>query len=191
MRRRRVFIVLIIVLLLGGGYVVFTLQSGQELQEASPLDPPASTGEPAPVFQDKLDTMSSVEKEQFMAEVEKMKATVMARTDTMPVQARLLAQGDFRRRFHSVEGRALLIAQGDEHILRFEDFQTDNGPRLHIYLSRDRGDEDFIDLGPIKATRGNVNYQVPAGVDFEKYQNVLVWCKPFGVLFSYATLTPL
>jgi len=120
-----------------------------------------------------------------------MKATVMARTDTMPVQARLLAQGDFRRRFHSVEGRALLIAQGDEHILRFEDFQTDNGPRLHIYLSRDRGDEDFIDLGPIKATRGNVNYQVPAGVDFEKYQNVLVWCKPFGVLFSYATLTPL
>ena len=67
-------------------------------------------------------------------------------------------------------------------------FETDNGPRLHIYLSAGLGDDDFIDLGPIRATKGNANYEVPAGVDIEKYRNVLVWCVPFGVLFSYAEL---
>lgn len=81
------------------------------------------------------------------------------------------------------------IKDGDQLIVRFEDFQTDNGPQLRIYLSADLGADDFIDLDPIKATKGNVNYTVAAGTDTDKYRNVLVWCKPFGVLFSYAELT--
>jgi len=42
--------------------------------------------------------------------------------------------------------------------------------------------------GKIKGTKGNVNYEIDRGVDLEKYDKVLVWCVPFGVLFSYADL---
>ena len=89
---------------------------------------------------------------------------------------------------HEVEGKAILIETDGEKILRFEDFDTINGPDLRIYLSSDLGDDDFVELGKIKATKGNVNYEVPGDVDISKYKYVLVWCKPFKVLFSYAEL---
>ena len=63
-----------------------------------------------------------------------------------------------------------------------------NGPDLHIYLSADLDAKDYVDLGAIKATKGNVNYDVPAATDTEKYRYVLVWCEPFRVLFGYAEL---
>ena len=46
----------------------------------------------------------------------------------------------------------------------------------------------YIDLGKIKATKDNVNYDVPESVDTNKYNKVLVWFVPFRVLFSYAEL---
>jgi len=89
---------------------------------------------------------------------------------------------------HDVSGKALVVGTDDHKVLRFEDFDTINGPELHIYLATDSDATDFIDLGKIKATKGNVNYDIPPGVDLEKYDHVLVWCKPFGVLFSYAVI---
>lgn len=100
----------------------------------------------------------------------------------------LLAQGQFTASAHEVEGKALLIQEGNSKVLRFEDFETVNGPDLHIWLASSLGDEDYVDLGPIKATKGNVNYDVPADVDTEKYDKVLIWCVPFKILFSYAEL---
>ncbi len=99
-----------------------------------------------------------------------------------------LAQGNFIPSAHEVSGRALLLENDGKKILRFEDFDTVNGPDLRIYLSTDTTTKDFIDLGEIKATKGNVNYEVPADVDTKKYSTVLVWCKAFTVLFSSAKL---
>ena len=180
-----IIIVIAVLVIIVGGYVLFTLKSGGELNEASPLNQQKSS----PVFKDNLDSMSDEEKKEFMKEVELTKDKVIEETESMPSGARLVAQGDFMRRLHGVEGQALLIEDvSGEHVVRFEDFQTDNGPQLYIYLSKDLGDDDFIDLGPIKATKGNINYQVPVGTDIEKYRYVLVWCRPFSVLFSYAEL---
>ncbi|MBI3334448.1 DM13 domain-containing protein [Candidatus Pacearchaeota archaeon] len=100
----------------------------------------------------------------------------------------IIASGDFMRKVHAVSGRAVLIEDSGDKILRFEDFETDNGPNLHIYLASDLSADDFIDLGEIKATKGNVNYPLPQNIDTEKYNKVLVWCQPFKVLFSYAEL---
>ena len=108
--------------------------------------------------------------------------------DSIP-QSQIIAQGEFIENAHEVEGNALLIDnQGGNKILRFEDFETINGPDLHIYLSSNLDNSDFIDLGEIKATKGSVNYEIPSGTDTEKYNKVLVWCVPFRVLFSYAEL---
>ena len=106
----------------------------------------------------------------------------------MPSGAHVLAQAQFVVQAHDVKGKAVIVEQGGIKIVRFEDFETINGPNLHIYLSADLEGKDYIDLGPIRATKGNVNYDLPAGIDTGKYHYVLVWCVPFGVLFSYASL---
>ncbi|MBI4095081.1 MAG: DM13 domain-containing protein [Candidatus Liptonbacteria bacterium] len=180
-----------IIIALGiGAYVIFILNSGGELDEPSPLGTPAPSVPEAVHIKDALDTMSEAKMKEFMDAVAAAQDVVMEKMEKMPPGVELVAQGDFMRRFHSVAGRALLIRDGGGEIVRFEDFLTDNGPRLHIYLSADLGADDFIDLGQIKATKGNVNYALPADTDTGKYRYVLVWCKPFSVLFSYAELKP-
>ena len=102
-------------------------------------------------------------------------------------ETRVLAQTSFLAKTHEVSGTALLIRQGERRILRFENFETINGPDLHIYLSADLEGKDYIDLGSIRATKGNVNYDLPVEIDTNKYRHVLVWCVPFKVLFSFAS----
>ena len=94
----------------------------------------------------------------------------------------------FQASAHDVSGKALLIEAEGKKVLRFEDFETINGPDLRIYLATDREATDIIDLGEIKATKGDVNYDIPEGTDIGKYRYVLVWCRAFSVLFSYAEL---
>lgn len=167
----------ILALLVVAGYVYFTATETIEVQEASPLQ-----------VKDNMDSMTAAEKEQFEQEVAAAQDKAKTMDEEMNTAATLIADGEFKPRAHEVMGKALLIQDGDKTALRFEDFETINGPNLHIYLAASLGDDDYVDLGPIKATKGNVNYDVPAGVDTEKYNKVLVWCVPFGVLFSYAEL---
>jgi len=87
---------------------------------------------------------------------------------------------------HDVMGEALYIESSDKKYIRFENFETINGPDLHVYLSKDTNADNYYDLGKIKATKGSVNYEVPESVNVDDYNYVLVWCEPFRVLFSYA-----
>lgn len=175
--KRNIIIIGVIVIAVVGWYLISPVFKQVELQEASPL-----------VIQDSMDTMTPEQKKDFEEAVEAAKPNVMLMDDTMPASPSLLSQGDFKPRAHEVEGKALLIQQGDKKILRFEDFETINGPNLHIYLSSELGIKDSIDLGKIKATKGNVNYELDPSIDTDRYNKVLVWCVPFRVLFSYAEL---
>lgn len=89
---------------------------------------------------------------------------------------------------HEARGSAFLISQGDERVLRYEEYYTINGPNLHVYLATDLEASEYVDLGPLKATSGNINYDIPEGVDLSTYRYALVWCVPFGVLFNSAEL---
>jgi len=104
------------------------------------------------------------------------------------IEPRVITSSNFIASKHDVKGSVVLIEHDSDRILRFEDFETVNGPNLHIYLASDQSAEDFVDLGPIKATKGNVNYEIPEDVDLEKYNTVLVYCVPFKVVFSLAEL---
>lgn len=101
----------------------------------------------------------------------------------------LLYKADLVADAHDVSGGVVVVEDNGKRILRFEHFETINGPDLRIYLSTDTSAQDFIDLGAIKGTKGNINYEIPADVDLDKYGNVLVWCRAFKVLFSHADLT--
>ena len=89
---------------------------------------------------------------------------------------------------HPAEGTARIIEEGDSLYLRYENFKTINGPDLFVYLSTDEKASDFVNLGELKATEGNLNYEIPEGVNPEDYPYALVWCKAFGVLFNSAKL---
>lgn len=173
-------------------YLISPLFRTIEVNEPSPLESNTANDEAQEeaglIFKDTMDTMDEATKKQFQEAVEASQENIKEIEETMPSQAQLIASGDFQPRAHEVAGKALLIEQGEKKILRFEDFETVNGPELHIYLSSDLGDTDIIDLGIIKATKGNVNYQLPEDIDTIRYNKILVWCRPFRVLFSYAEL---
>lgn len=180
MNKKIIFSILGIAVIVVGYFLLSPLWRNVKLDEALPQ---------AQIVKDNMDTMSPETKEKFEKEVEAMKDKVMVKVEVMPSNDPLiLKEAPLVARAHDVEGRALLVQIGGQKILRFEDLKTINGPDLRIYLSADLGIEDAIDLGAIRATEGNVNYTIPEGVDTAKYRNVLIWCRAFGVLFSYAQL---
>jgi len=154
----------------------------------SPAFKVVESDEKSPLFSDLFEKMDSSIKAEFEKETSEMADVIIEMNDDMMGAASVVSMGHFRERAHEVSGKALLIEDRGKNILRFEDFETINGPNLHIYLSSSLGADDFIDLGKIKATKGNVNYELPDGIDTAKYDKVLVWCVPFRVLFSYAEL---
>jgi Electron transfer DM13 len=90
---------------------------------------------------------------------------------------------------HNAEGIAKVFPlQDGNSILRLENLHVTNGPDLYVYLSPDKSASDFVNIGKLKANNGNQNYDIPAGTDLSKYDTVLIWCRPFSVLFGSAEL---
>ena len=106
---------------------------------------------------------------------------------------RIERSGSFRGAddFHFGEGTARLIETSPgTFTVRLEDFAVRNGPDLFVYLSPapDGYVDGAIELGRLKADRGNQNYDVPGGIDIGEMASVVIWCKQFAVLFATATL---
>lgn len=119
-------------------------------------------------------------------------STVFTSTDLheeSPSDAYLYASGTFQSGAHPTSGKALILETNTTVILRFENFKTDDGPGLYVYLSTDLTANGHIDVGKLKEIEGDFNYEIDPGIDFNTYKNVLVWCEPFGVLFGHAELT--
>jgi hypothetical protein len=101
--------------------------------------------------------------------------------------------GTFVSREHPTSGQAIVLGNGSgRRFLRFESFETDNGPDLKVYLvnSSAGGVGDIIDLGELKGNIGDQNYEIPAGVDLAVHDTVLVWCERFSSPFGEASLAP-
>ncbi len=98
--------------------------------------------------------------------------------------------------FHTAAGDAKILKLADgSHVLRLEDFNVTNGPDLRVLLARhgapetrDEVDQGYIELGKIKGNKGNQNYDIPLGTDLNMYKSVVIYCKPFHVVFTSATL---
>lgn len=91
---------------------------------------------------------------------------------------------------HPASGTARIVAVEGKNYVRYENFKTINGPDIYVYLAKDLDAKEFVSLGRVKATEGNINYEIPPGVNVSDYRYVMVWCKAFGVLFNYADLKP-
>ena len=90
---------------------------------------------------------------------------------------------------HNAEGIARIISlQDGTNILRLENLRVTNGPDLYVYLSPDKSISNFVNVGKLKANNGNQNYDIPAATDLSKYDTILIWCRPFSLLFGSAEL---
>ena len=112
-----------------------------------------------------------------------------------------LTKGNFKSLAHETNGLASIYQLPDgKRTLRFTQFETSNGPDVHVYLTAtevEKGGDaikeaGFIDLGSMKGNKGDQNYDIPADADLNKYKNVTIWCARFGVNFGQAALdTPI
>ena len=108
-----------------------------------------------------------------------------------------LATGQFHSGAHETKGMATVFQlAGGKKMLRLTNFQTSNGPDVHVYLvaASDAKDNDtvtkseYIDLGSLKGNMGDQNYELPVSADLAKYRAVTIWCKRFSVNFGTAPL---
>ncbi len=110
----------------------------------------------------------------------------------------LLARGTF---IHANPNDPIHYGRGsvtvyDDAVHLEESFEVGPGPAYHVYLvpetdvtpDTEVAKTMFVDLGRLRAFRGSQVYDVPEGVDLERYPNVVIWCEHFGVLISPARL---
>ena len=112
--------------------------------------------------------------------------------------SRAVAAGQFHSVAHETHGSATIQDVGGRRVLRLSDFATSNGPDVRVYLvaAADAKDNEtvtkagFVELGKLKGNQGDQNYDVPGGLDLNKYRAVTIWCRRFSVNFGTAPLTP-
>lgn len=67
-----------------------------------------------------------------------------------------------------------------------------NGPDLFVYVTpdpeRDTDAPGAANISPLRATSGDVSYDIPPGVDTPAIRAVVIYCRQFRVTFAVAKL---
>jgi hypothetical protein len=114
--------------------------------------------------------------------------------DLRPLYTGLLAG-----KAHPTSGRASIYQTPDgKRELRLTDFMTSNGPDVHVLLAQGadenlnqdfvKGELNSVELGPLKANRGDQNYDLPDSADLSRYDAVVIYCERFHAVFGVAKL---
>ena len=90
--------------------------------------------------------------------------------------------------FGVVTGIVNIYESNGKYILALNEFETSNGPDLHVYLSQEQQPIHFIDLGKLKTLSGNQVYDIPSNTDFVLYKYALIHCQEYNHLFGSTLL---
>ncbi len=90
--------------------------------------------------------------------------------------------------FGTVTGKAEVYINGTDYKVKLANFNTNNGPALHVYLSKEAMPINYIDLGVLKSTNGNQVYSVTGMPDFMEYKYISIHCVAFNHLFGSALI---
>jgi hypothetical protein len=107
--------------------------------------------------------------------------------------------GTLSGKAHPTSGRATIYETTDgRKYLRLTDFATSNGPDVHVVLARGKdesltqeivkGELDRVELGPLEGNQGDQNYSLPASIDLNSYNEVVIYCERFHAVFGVARL---
>jgi hypothetical protein len=196
------FIIFIGIIVIGAGWyflspLVINTEVNEEFPESKSI-PKVPTAEelaemsPEQLLEIKEETMTITATIPDTAVGEKMPDNVS--TEPIVLKKGIFMDADS---FHKGSGIATVYELPDAmRIVRFEDFSVTNGPDLRVLLvshsnpktSEDITQGDYIELDRLKGNRGNQNYVLPADVDIEQYKSIVIYCKPFHVVFATAPL---
>ena len=175
-----------------GGTLVLTSSRRASLEEGMNMAMKASEA-------DSIEDASAMTDEAVAMMEEAVEQSEMAAQPAAASQVQAVAMGSFKDAdaFHRGSGTATIYRTPDgSEVVRLENLDVTNGPALHVVLSThpdpERSEqvkqEGYVDLGDLKGNRGNQNYPIPAGVDTSIHKSVVIYCYPFAVVFSVATL---
>ncbi|WP_232663063.1 DM13 domain-containing protein [Pseudonocardia sp. TRM90224] len=114
----------------------------------------------------------------------------------------VLASGELISHEHASSGSVSVLRLPDgSRVLRLENLDTSNGPKLKVWLADAPvlegtdgwyvfDDGKHVDLGDLKGNKGSSNYPIPADVDLTELSSVSIWCDRFSVSFAAAALAP-
>jgi len=115
------------------------------------------------------------------------------------LEPRPIFTGRLDGKIHPTSGRATIYKAADgSRYLRLTDFTTSSSPDVHVVLLRAedkqleqelvKGELDHVDLGTLKGSQGDQNYDLPAATDLYLYRTVAIYCEKFYALFGVAKL---
>jgi hypothetical protein len=120
--------------------------------------------------------------------VEEATPTKPANDNFMTDAATKISMGTIMGVNHTVSGTATVYELNGQYTLVLDPFQSQNGPDLKVYLSKDVGAKNFIRLGILKSTNGRQTYAIPASITLADYPYAHIWCEAFSVEFARAML---
>ena len=90
--------------------------------------------------------------------------------------------------YGAVTGRAEIYKNATAVEVKLAEFNSSNGPALHVFISKEVMPINFIDLGALKSTTGNQVYSVTGMPDFIDYKYISIHCVAYNHLFGSALL---
>ena len=86
-------------------------------------------------------------------------------------------------------GSFKLSDRGALEVVFEENFKSDNGPGLVVYLSKENTvTTTSLELGVLENIAGAQTYSVPNNVQLSDFGWIIIHCKPFNVVFGYAEI---
>jgi Electron transfer DM13 len=111
--------------------------------------------------------------------------------DTVDTTAQLKYRGVFTNgAYGTTMGVVKIFSTADVYSLVLDSFSVNNGPDLHVYISKEVQPVNFIDLGILRATSGTQVYNISNMPDFTQFRYALIHCQEYDHLFGSATLIP-
>lgn len=133
--------------------------------------------------------MMACQKEEVSTKNDTMNNTTTPVSTITLTDQTLLLTGTFTSGAHATTGTVKVYEDKSKNrSLVFENFKTDAGPDLRLYMAEDKVITNFIEITDKVTTSGNYSIAIPANVDLKKQTTVAIWCKSFAVLFGSATL---
>ncbi len=90
---------------------------------------------------------------------------------------------------HVTTGKVTIKKEGNDTIVILEDnFSLDGAPNPSLGFSKDGNYDVATDFSPLKSNTGRQVYKLPASINVENYDEIVVWCADFTVSLGSAKL---
>lgn len=104
-----------------------------------------------------------------------------------------VAEKDFVKKRYNIEGSAKIeTVDGESRLVFSDDFKTKNGPDLKVYISKkplaalsaQDVDTSAVRLSVLKSNQGAQSYILPAGLNLDEYESIVIQCEAYTVLWG-------